>query len=384
MRAESNPPRKREKELRNKSVAVLDIRSSDLCACVGERGVNGTFIIKSKYSCSYDGYADGELLDADGFNDAVRDVVKATLSAACGKITEFYVGVPGEFVKVVNTDKTISFSSAKKISKTHVSRLKEASELYCDEDYAVVDCSSLYYVLADKRRVIDPVGYVTDSLRGKLCYYLCKTSFCERVLDAFSVFKGINVEFISTGLAQANYLISPEQRDNYAVLFDLGYISSTYSVICGNGVLYSESFSVGIGHIAVLLMDELDIPFEVASEFLSKVNLNAKEKLTSVQEIKYGGKMYGFSTATLREVIREGLDGICEIIEECRQSFTGKDLSGKTLLLTGEGVNAIRGTAEHLSSRLVSAVEIISPKVPCFDKPQYSSLLSLLDAALGE
>lgn len=33
--------------MRKKSVAVLDIRSSEITAAVGERGVNNTFIIKS-------------------------------------------------------------------------------------------------------------------------------------------------------------------------------------------------------------------------------------------------------------------------------------------------------------------------------------------------
>lgn len=364
---------------------MLDIRSSEICACVGERGVNGTFIIKSKYICPYDGYADGEFLDVNSFRTAVRDAVTSTLSASCGKISVFHIGVPGEFVKVINTDNVLGFPSPKKINSAHVSRLVAASEPVCNGDYAVIKSAPLYYVLADKRRIIDPIGCVTDTLRGKFCFYLCKSSFGDCVADAFSEFSDVKeLNFIPTGLAEANFLIEPEKRDNYAVLFDLGYISSTYSVVCGNGVLYSESFSVGTGHIAALLMDELDIPFDAATEFLSKVNLNAKERLTSVQEVKCGGKTYSFSTATLRDVIREGLDGICEIIEECRQSFTGKDISGKPILLTGEGVRTIRGTAEHISSRLVCSVEIIAPKVPYYDKPQFSSLLSLLDAALGD
>jgi cell division ATPase FtsA len=189
---------------------------------------------------------------------------------------------------------------------------------------------------------------------------------------------------IPQDLAETLYLISPEQRDGYAVLFDMGYISSTYTVACGNGVIFSEAFSVGIGHVAVLLMNELDIPYEVAVQFMGMVNLNAKEKLSTIEEYKYGGKIYSFSTVTLRDIIREGLDGICETIEECRQSFTGKDLSGKPLYITGEGVKTVRGTAEHLSSRLVTPVEIISPNLPYYDKPQFSSLFSLLAAALNK
>ena len=65
--------------MRTNCVAILDIRSAEITALVGERGVNGTFIIKSKYTCAYDGYAEGELLDVENFVSAVCDVVKSTL-----------------------------------------------------------------------------------------------------------------------------------------------------------------------------------------------------------------------------------------------------------------------------------------------------------------
>ena len=102
--------------MRKKTVAVLDVRSSEITAVVGERGVNDTFIIKSKYSCGYDGYAEGELLDDNSFLTAVDDVVRSTLASVKGMKT-FYVGIPGEFIKTVNADKVMSFQSAKKISQ---------------------------------------------------------------------------------------------------------------------------------------------------------------------------------------------------------------------------------------------------------------------------
>ncbi|MBO5045597.1 MAG: hypothetical protein J6C93_01845 [Clostridia bacterium] len=38
------------------SVAVLDIRSSEVTVLVGERGVNHTFIFKASRTEGYDGY----------------------------------------------------------------------------------------------------------------------------------------------------------------------------------------------------------------------------------------------------------------------------------------------------------------------------------------
>lgn len=370
--------------MRRNCVAVLDIRSSEITAVVGEKGVNNTFIIKSKYTYDYDGYAEGEMLDNDSFSDAVKDAVKSTL-ASSGGVKSFYVGVPGEFIKTVNTEKNIGFNSVKKISQSDLNYLADMAAPDEDDEYKLIRHSCLYYVLSDKRKIINPVGEVSDSLTGKFGFYLCKQRFVDLLLDAFEPFSNIaHINLIPMIHAQAMYLVKPELRDEYAVLVDVGYISSSYSVICGNGVAYSESFSVGVGHIAVYLMSELDVPFEVALELITKVNLNSKERLSTVEEIMHDGKLLRIPTATVRDKIREGLDGLCETLEECRQSYTGKSIDGKPILITGEGVNVIRGMVEHISNRLVKNVEVVTPKIPYYDKPQFSSLLSLLDIALKD
>lgn len=370
--------------MRKPSVAVLDIRSSEMTAVVGERGVNNTFIIKSSYTAKYDGFAEGELLDEESFVKAAQEVIKSTLCATSG-IKAFFVSVPGEFLKIELSDKVLSFQNSKKINKKDIALLEEMATPPAEKGYDVIRHSCLYYVLSDKRKVIDPLGSVSDSLHGKFCFYKCNDAFIESIRLVFRTFGEIeDINLIPSVYAEAMYLIEPEKRDECAVLFDLGYISSSYTVACGNGLLFTESFSLGVGHIAAYLSSVLEIPFDVASEFTSRVNLNAKETLTGLEEFTYEGKNYSFSTMLLRDTIREGFDGICETIEECRQSFTAKNLDVKPLLITGEGVKVVRGTAEHISNRLVKGVEVVAPKVPYYDKPQFASLFSLLDVALKD
>ena len=370
--------------MRKKSVAILDIRSLEITAVVGERGVNNTFIIKSKYSGAYDGYAEGEMVDETSFLSAVADVVKSTV-AAVGGIKTFYVGVPAEFTRVVQADKVMSFQSAKKISYDDCEYLAGMSMPEESKDYRTIRHSCMYYVLSDKRKLIDPVGTVSDSLRGTFCFYQCSNKFINLISNAFKKISAVtDIKLIPSVYAEAIYLLPPEQRDECAVLFDLGYISSSYSVVYGNGIAFCESFSIGIGHLAVYLMNELNIPFEVASALLNKLNLNAKETLSGSLECMYEGQNYKYSAIILRDMVREGLDGICETIEECIQGFKGRNLETKPMFITGECVKTVRGTVEHISNRLVKNIEVIAPQVPYYDKPQYSSLLSLLDTALTD
>lgn len=362
---------------------MLDVRSDEICAAIAEKGVNNTFIIKSKYSCRYEGYSEGEFLDRTSLFAAISEAFGSINDSVGGTIKEVYVGVPCEFIRTVQTEKVISFPSSRKISRKHVSALVDASVPDVGEDETIIDYGALCYTLSDKRRLIDPVGMISDSLRAGLSFFVCKTAFTELIEKAFEAFAFVKVfHWVPQNYAQALYLISPEKRDGYAMLLDFGFISSTFSIVCGDGIAYSEAFSVGVGHIAVLLMETLDIPYDVAVNLLGKVNLNAKDKLTSFEDCNYDGKPYSFASSQLREIIREGLDAVCELVEACRQSFTEKDLTGAPVYITGEGVGVVKGTIEHLASRLVSPVEQVVPKVPYYDKNIYSSLFSLLSVAL--
>ncbi len=370
--------------MRGKYVAVLDVRSREMTAVVAEKGVNNTFIIKSKYTACYDGFAEGEFLDVGSFSSAVCDVVGKTLTSL-GGIKSFYVGVPGEFLSLVNVDRTLSFHNLKKITSYDMEELAAAAMPASDGKWRFIRSSCLYYTLSDKRKTVNPVGCVSDGLQGSFCFFRCDNAFIGCLMDAFKRFGEIaTVNLLPAPYAEAMYLVEPEIRDDCAVLFDFGDISSTYSVVRGNGLLYSEAFSVGVGHVAMYLMSEFDMPYEVASEFLKTVNLNAKERLSAKEECVYEGKVYSFPTVELRDKIREALDGICETLEECRQNYSGKSIDGKPLLVTGEGVKTIRGAVEHISGRLVKAVEAVAPKIPYYDKPQFGSLFSLIDMALND
>lgn len=369
----------------NKSVAVIDVRSSEITAVVAERGVNNTFIIKSSFTSEYDGYAEGQFLDVNGFDQALASVVKRTLSACGDKVKSVYVGVPGEFTQVVNSDNVISFSSLKKVTRSDVKALESVSLPSVRKGWRLIRSGCLYYVLSDMRRVVSPVGMLTDSLRGRLCHYLCSSAYCDCVENCLLKFGGIaEINFIPSVHAEAMYLIPPEKRDEYAVLFDFGFISSSYSVICGNGVAYSESFSLGAGHLALYLTEVMEMPYEVALAILSNVNLNSKEGAATMLEHSFGGRLYRYTASEVKEKLREALDGICETIEECRQNYTERNLDYKTLYMTGESALTVRGASDHISGRLVRTVSVISPQIPYYDKPQFSSLFSLIDMALKD
>lgn len=78
-----------------KSIAVLDIRSSEVAVFVGERGVNNTFVFKASKTESYGGYQDGEFYDVSDLSSAVLRALDAVQQVCGERIRSLYVGVPG-------------------------------------------------------------------------------------------------------------------------------------------------------------------------------------------------------------------------------------------------------------------------------------------------
>ncbi len=364
-----------------KSVAVLDVRSSEVTVLVGERGVNRTFIFKASRTESYDGYENGEFYDAKAFGDAVLRAV-SSVERVCGeRISRLYVGVPGEFTEVIPKERDVSFSRKRRIGAREISMLYESGkETVADRRF--IRASSMIFTTSDKRRVVDPTGLVSSSLSGLLSYFYCTEYFARTVEEIFNNL-GVSLRYIPSEYAQAIYLIPSETRDEYALLLDGGYLSSTVSILLGGGVLAQKSVWAGTGQIAVRLMEKFSLPYEGAVALLSKTNL-FRLGGASDTEFYFRGETYEIEYDRLTEEIRAGLDEICEGIGSFLEECAGRELDFKPLYVTGEGLCTIRGALEYVSKRLNRVCELASPSLPYYNKPSVSSRIALADAAYDD
>ena len=365
-----------------KSVAVLCVESSEITALTGERGVNNTFVFKGMHAEKYDGFADAQFFDPAGLKAAVFSALER-MELSCGaKTKKIYVGVPGEFVSVVTRRHLVSFQRKRRVVSSDIDLLYENGFSGVQNGGEFIRRGSVYFVTSDKRRVIDPVGMISDSLEGYLSYFFADRRFTDLFRNILAEYGIKKVEFLPVSLAEALYLIPSELRDEYAILLDIGYMSMTFSVVCGNGIVYQNACSVGGGHVAAHIIEDTDIPFEAAEAMLRKVNLSSIDVEGSVIEYNDREGSCSVAVSELKEKVKEGLDLICEAVNHCLESFDSRFIDYKPVLLTGCGVTSIRGAREHISGRLNKVVEIVAPKLPYYNKAAQSSLLSLLDMAL--
>ena len=368
--------------MQKKQVAVLDVGSSCVTAVVGERGLNKTFIIKGESSFNYEGFAQGEFLDVDSLKNAIISAVKFLKKTLRFGFNVVYVGVPGAFTEVMVKDSQISFQKKKRITDEDVDTLFDAAFVLQNSKYTLINRSAIVYELDDYRRLANPVGQVSEVLKGKLSFILCRNYFLDIIRTALKMGGVSNVEFVSSSLAQAMFLINAETRDRIAEIVDVGYISTTFTLVQGDGILFQKSFDYGGGYITASLTEKLETDFETAEQLKRKINLSkiSNHGLDIIDDDK--GRYY--SVEEIKAIIKTSLDELCENISLAIEQSGYVIPEYVPLMVTGGGIALIRGAKEHVSGRLNNVVEILAPSIPLNEKPTSSSSLSLLDLAIEQ
>lgn len=369
--------------MQKKQVAVIDVGSSKITAVIGERGLNKTFIIKGRFTYDYDGFEGGVFFDIKKLKQVLATIADNLLRNCSGRLGTVFVGVPGEFTQVHIKESQLSFSKKKKILDEDVDALFDAAFVMPSSKHTLINRSAVVFELDDFRRLANPVGAVSEILSGKLSFIVCSNYFIEAVKKTLEDCGIPEVECVSASLAEALYLVDAETRDRISVIVDVGYITTTFSIIQGDGIMYQESFSFGGGYITAALLDRFNVSYDVAESLKRKINLSCTTSSIGTDTIE-GDNGEFYPVVEIVSVVKNVLDGLCEDINAAFEKSGYVIPDYVPLLITGGGISYVRGAKEHLSSRLGIAVDVVAPKVPLMDKPSESAILSLLDLALEQ
>ena len=373
--------------MRNENVAILDVRSYEVTFFLGSKGVNDTFMFSGSHTEKYDGFSKDGFLSVESFRRAVVSAVTMVRQNFEGVIGEIYVGVPSAFLSVATKGHTLSFPKKRKLSAQDVDALYESGLNGLLANGVCVRRSDMYFTLGDNRKYFeakDIYGVPTTLLQGALCYYFVEDGFYDLVKGLLNDLDFENVYFLPTNLAQSLYLLPAKKREGYAFLLDIGFLTTSISVVYGNGVVREETFNGGIASILVSLMERFNVDYDLAEEILLSANVSGGGVPKALTWTSERGEN-AFSVQAINDTIKFALDELCEHVE----NFFEKHYKEKyatvfavnPISVTGEGVGKIAGVAEHISKRLNRLTEVVVPDLPYYDKPDYSSKIALLNMA---
>ncbi len=366
------------------NAAIIDIGSATVVALVGEHGVNGTFKICGKGDISYAGFQNAEFLEPESLKLVIGSAISNAEITSDSKITEVYIGVPGEFCTCVTKAINLKFPKIKKISDFDVDNIfKTGNTFASDPNYQVINKSVVYFDIDGTNRVIDPVGIKAKSVTGHVSYILAQKQFIKQMKSIFSDLKISIRGFISANYAECMYMFEPKVRDKYALLVDVGYITTTVSLARGNSLLYLSSFSLGGGYITADLAECLHISFNEAERLKHKVILGWNASQADTYEIDGDETIQTYSAKATNEIVADRIEMICEYIDKSLANCVYDLPEFLPVYITGGGFNFIRGVKFVVSKKLKRQVEMISPNLPNVNRPDYSSEVGLLNLVLN-
>lgn len=370
------------------SVAVLEVGSQKITCIIGQRGVNGTFLLKSISESEYDGYADCSFYDMGSLARSVEEVVKTTVKNAKMSIDKLYVSVPGEFSTVRTKEHTLAFPRKRRIKKRDVDELLSAFELNERSQYVITDVSAVYYILDDNRRVANPVGAVSFKLGAYLSYMLADKAYVRQMTNVCKSVGVKRIDFISESIAECLYLFSEEEREYRNILIDIGYLSTNVMVLFGGGVLLQQAFSYGGGYITLELMKRSIVSsndfekFDLAEKLKRKINLGYDINVNGTYHLVVNDTDFMVPLQVSNFTVKSCLEVLADEINKILSSWPIDLRVNIPIYITGGGINYIRGAKEYLASLLEMQIIDVAPKVPFMNKPDESACLSILNEAL--
>ncbi len=364
-------------------VAVLDIQSSHIDVVIGEKSVNNTFIFRAKESVEYYTFFDGAFYDVKVLEEKISKLFLDLIEKNdISKITTCYVGVPGEFFKVVTTNFKITFNKPRRISYLDVKNLFDmAYEGKEDCGYTLINRTAVYYAV-DGVRCDKVLGKVGSTLLGRLSFNLVSNNYKEVVGDILTRVGVKNIKYLPVPFAESLSLFSKEERDATKILVDVGNVTTTISILSGNALLYSSSFALGGGLITAYLADKFKCDFDVAEKLKRKLNLGLRQNTLSKYTVFEDDNEYKFDRDVANATAISVLNEIAEQCDKELSKCTLKIPSDIETVFTGGGICFLRGAVEHITTTLGVFAKIAVPNQPHYKKPNCSSLISLLDIAL--
>lgn len=365
------------------SVAILEIGSSKISALCGSNGKNSA-IVSGLSEIEYAGYYEGEFLEENLLKSVFSSCITNLETQVGQTITKLYVGVPADFSICVNKTVSKNYGQRVKITKDDLNEIYiNANTLQNNENYVLISCSAIEYVLDDGRKTCDILGQKTSKITAQISLIYAEVTFIKKINE---LLKGIGigtVEYLSTPLVEAQFLLDSKRREDMAIIVDCGYIATSVAVVKGNGLLNLKSFSVGGAHVSADLSECLNLAFNEAEQLKKQVILSVVPSEKEDYEILRNESVVPVSMIKTNEIVSSRLDMIASLICKCLQENLSiiKDVP---FYLTGGGISYIKGARDYLSKILNTYVTIIAPNDINMAKPTYSQMLALLNCALNQ
>lgn len=371
-----------------RTATIVEIGTSKIVALIGEKRSADRLDILGTGIIPYGGLRKGVWQEPEALADCLRRAVEEAENAAHRKARDIYIGVPDEFIRVDVINASVMVGN-----KDHVvdedaveSLIEQAEQDLPFDDYQVLHRSPCYFVLDSGERTPDPLDAETQMLSGTVSFVSAKQTFVM-LLDDLAQTVGLQIAgYYSIAYSEMLYLLTPEERDVTFILLDVGYYSSSLSVVIGDGLAFHQQIPLGGFQVASDLAYCFDIPYEQAEQLKRRFvfGLDVQNAQDSGVDIIVEGRNVRISDKYIQNIIEARVEEIGDLIKHALFAYNGEVGANVSIGLTGGGLSLMRGVREYLSQVTGHPVRILAPQSSHLNNPMFSGAMSLLDSVLTD
>lgn len=236
---------------RTQIIVGLEIGTAKVRAAVGELTEAGVLTIIGSGQAPSRGVRKGEIVDAEKADEDVRAAIVEAEKVADVEVGSVFLGVTGGHLRSLNNRGVHQLAAVDhEIAMDDVNDvLRNAKTFNRPTENTVLHAVRQLFTLNGHEGIADPVGMKGNRLEVDVHVLHGDTA---RLQNPALVVRGLQLEveeLVFTGLASSLALLSREQKENGALVIDLGAGTTEYVVYAGGVIRHTGVLAVGGDHV---------------------------------------------------------------------------------------------------------------------------------------
>ena len=231
-------------------VVALELGTTKVRAIVGEAREDNHLMVLGLGECPSRGVRKSEIIDFDAALESAREALAQAETNADVGIKQVCLLVSGANVRAIINRGSIPLLDAGEITRDEIEHVMEtARAVNLQGDYEILHSICQHFEVDDQKGIINPEGLEGSKLAvDMLILHASRTWLRNLVKVAKSA--GVDVQDVaSSGLCAALAVLSQEDKNQGALVIDLGGGSTNFIAYAGQAIAAAGAFAVGGDHI---------------------------------------------------------------------------------------------------------------------------------------
>lgn len=375
----------------NKTVLVIDIGSTKICAIIAEIGENKNIHIIGSGIAKTQGVRKGVITTIDQASMSIKSAVIDAGRVAGIDIKNAVISISGAYTKSINSHGIVNIPN-KEITLKEISRAMHTS-LYnanIPNDFEILHVLPCNFKVDEQNFIEDPLGMNATRLEVETHIITTLKSNLNNLRKAVKA-AGVDVDnVVLSGYASAIAVLNHDEKELGAAVIDMGGNTCNIVIHSNHAIRYNDFLGVGSNHITNDLAMALHTPLHIAETIKIKYGSlsTSSNDLINLPIIGDDSSTHEVSLEVVHNVIYARAEETLMIIAQSLEKSGQKGNIGAGIVLTG-GFSKIEGIRElaiavfdNIPVRLAKPVDIDG----LFDTlrdPSYSSTIGLVKYADG-